>query len=206
MTDNVDRLVAEYLKKLEDELSGLPRARRRELIQEIQGHIAEARADLAVQDEAAIRTLLDRIGDPAEIATEAAGGPSVEPPRARWRDVAALILLPIGGVVIPFLGWVAGVVLLWVSDAWTTRDKVLGALVLPGGLLVPIYFLLAGGTESSCIQVRSGGGPTLAETCAYKGGTNWGLVALVAVLFVAPLITAAYLARRMRRVSPAAAY
>jgi hypothetical protein len=206
MTSTADKLVADYLKRLDRELTGFPRARRRELVEEISGHIAEARADLETENETAVRTLLDRLGDPAEIASEAVGGPPVEPPRARWRDVAALILLPIGGVVVPFLGWVAGVVLLWVSDAWNTRDKVIGTLVLPGGLLVPIYVLLAGGTESSCIQVRSGGGPTLVETCAYKSGTNWGLIALVAVLFVAPLITTAYLARRMRRLSPAAAY
>ena len=34
-------------------------------------------------------------------------------------------------LVIPFLGWVAGVVLVWVSRRWTTRDKLIGTL---GGL------------------------------------------------------------------------
>ena len=33
--------------------------------------------------------------------------------------------------MIPFLGWVVGVVLLWISRLWTTRDKLIGTL---GGL------------------------------------------------------------------------
>jgi hypothetical protein len=33
--------------------------------------------------------------------------------------------------VIPFLGWVVGVVLRWISRLWTTRDKLIGTL---GGL------------------------------------------------------------------------
>ena len=38
----------------------------------------------------------------------------------------ALVLL-----VIPFLGWVVGVVLVWVSRLWTARDKLIGSA---GGL------------------------------------------------------------------------
>jgi hypothetical protein len=37
--------------------------------------------------------------------------------------VIALVLL-----VIPFLGWVVGVVLVWLSRLWTTRDKLIGTL------------------------------------------------------------------------------
>ena len=33
--------------------------------------------------------------------------------------------------MIPFLGWVVGVVLRWISRLWTTRDKLIGTL---GGL------------------------------------------------------------------------
>ena len=30
--------------------------------------------------------------------------------------------------MIPFLGWVLGVVLVWLSRIWSTRDKLAGAL------------------------------------------------------------------------------
>jgi HAAS len=56
MTSIGDRLVEDYLKRLKRELGDLPRARRRELTDEIAGHIAEARANLDVESEAEIRT------------------------------------------------------------------------------------------------------------------------------------------------------
>ena len=199
MKSTTDKLVEDYLDRLDDAHAELPRSRRRELVQEIEDHIAEARAELDPEDDLGVRNLLDRIGDPSEIAAEAAGGRSLEAPRARWRDVAALILLPIGGVVVPFLGWVVGVALLWVSDAWSTREKLIGTFVVPGGLLVPLGLMVLGSGSSSCIAVRSGGGPTIVRTCDAGGGPNWGLVLLVAVFVLAPIASTAFLAHRMRR-------
>jgi hypothetical protein len=48
-------------------------------------------------------------------------------------------MLSIGGVIVPVLGWVVGVVLLWGSDLWSRREKLLGTLVVPSGLLLPIF-------------------------------------------------------------------
>src|SRR5688500_20053926 len=45
------------------ELSDLPRARRRELVQEISEHIEEARSGLEAQTEAEMRTLFERLGE-----------------------------------------------------------------------------------------------------------------------------------------------
>ena len=71
MKPTTDRLVDDYLKQLDSELAHLPRMRRREMIEEISEHIAEARGASPANGEAEIRTLLDRLGDPAEIAREA---------------------------------------------------------------------------------------------------------------------------------------
>jgi Na+-driven multidrug efflux pump len=35
------------------------------------------------------------------------------------------------------------VVLLWSSRVWSDRDKLLGTLIVPGGLLLPAYLLVA---------------------------------------------------------------
>jgi hypothetical protein len=203
MASRADELVADYLKRLNSELRGLPRARRRELVEEISGHIAEARADLESENEAAVRSLLDRLGEPAEIAAEARGRFGADPRGPRARDIVALVLLPIGGVILPVVGWFVGVVLLWVSDAWNTRDKLIGTLIFPGGLLVPIGLLFVGTSTSSCVEISSGPGPSTARTCSAEGGANWGLVVLFILLVLAPLATTAYLARRMRPVAPA---
>jgi HAAS domain-containing protein len=101
MKSTADKLVDEYLDRLNRELAGFPRARRRELVDEISGHIAEARADLETENEAAMRTLLDRLGDPADIAAEARERPAAPRAKASGWDVVALILLLIGGVIFP---------------------------------------------------------------------------------------------------------
>jgi len=99
MTTSTDRIVEDYLSRLRAALGGLPRARRRELVQEISDHIAEGRASLPQGDEAAVRGLLDRLGDPDDIAAEA----RVALPRKRFtrKERAALALLSVTGLVLP---------------------------------------------------------------------------------------------------------
>jgi len=99
MTTSTDRIVEDYLSRLRAALGGLPRARRRELVQEISDHIAEGRASLPREDEGAVRGLIDRLGDPDDIAAEA----SVALPRKRLtrKEWAALALLSLTGLVLP---------------------------------------------------------------------------------------------------------
>jgi uncharacterized membrane protein len=207
MKPTTNRLVDDYVKELDSELADLPRMRRREIVEEISEHIAEARAASPSHDEADVRTLLDRLGDPAEIAAEARERFGVQPRKSRALEIAALVLLLLGGVVLPVIGWLIGVVLLWVSDAWDRRDKLIGTLVVPGGLLLPLALLtVAVSAEGgSCGTPVSTGGATGEAACVDgSGGTN--LLALIAtvLLLLAPLATTAYLARRMRRMTPAA--
>ena len=136
MTTEADALILRYLQDLEGELRDLPANRRQELLDEVGEHIAAARAALAPETEAGVRTMLERLGDPADIAAEARERFGVQRPPARpatpWLEVIAVVLL-----VIPFAGWVVGVVLVWISRLWTTRDKLIGTL---GGM----SWLLAG--------------------------------------------------------------
>ena len=207
MAAKVDKLVSDYLKRLNGELRGLPRARRRELVDEISEHIAEARAGLESENEAAIRTLLDRLGDPEEIAAEARERFGLAPRKVGWKEVGALIMLPIGGVILPVLGWFIGIVLLWVSDAWSTRDKLVGTLLFPGGLLLPLALGVMAEESSGCGTIVN---PQLSpqpigSNCPPADGTSAWEVALVVMLVLVPLVTTVYLARRMRRASSATA-
>jgi len=202
MTSTADRLVEDYLRSLDRELSGLPRARRRELTEQIASHIAEARAGLENEDEAEIRNLLDRLGEPAEIAEEARERAEPRPRRAGWMEILALILLLIGGIVLPVVGWFVGVVLLWVSDAWTTREKLVGTFVIPGGLATP---LLLGGlavtAESCSTEFDPMTGAEISSSCtggSFQAADVLGPV-LAVVLLLAPVFTTIFLARRLRR-------
>src|SRR5262249_54207786 len=161
--------VERYLKHLEVELDDLPRDRRREIVDEIAGHIAEARAELEQESEADVRNILEGLGDPADIAEDARERFEVRPPapaqpfKAGWMEVAALVFLLIGGLIIPIFGWIIGVVLLWVSNAWNVRDKIIGTVFVPGGLVLPIGLALfsSGVSGGTCGPVMAGNGRSI---------------------------------------------
>jgi uncharacterized membrane protein len=214
MSATSDKLVDRYLKHLDVELDDLPRARRREIVDDISGHITEARAGLQAETEADVRNILEGLGDPAEIATDARErfevSPHPRPARSEpgWVEIGALIMLLVGGLVLPVIGWVIGVVLLWTSNAWNTRDKIIGTIFVPGGLGLPILLgtLALSGGGGGCVEFGEVGSQPTLNTCTGQGTSTTevlGIVALVALL-LAPIVTTAYLAVRMRRASAAA--
>jgi hypothetical protein len=186
MTTEADAIILRYLQDLEGELRDLPADRRRELLDEVGEHIAAARAALAPETEAGVRTMLERLGDPADIAAEARERFGVQRPPARptpWLEVAALVAL-----VIPFLGWVVGVVLVWVSRLWTTRDKLIGTL---GGM----SWVLAG---LGVVMTSAGGSRAVGSAPLGASETSLIGVALVVAPFVLPIAAAIYLGFRLR--------
>ena len=178
---HADQIIAGYLKRLEGELAGFPRDRRRELTAQISEHISSARAELAEETDAELLTILDRLGEPEEIATEARAGLVLPNSAPGPLEIIALLLLGVGGVVLalPPIGWVLGVGLVWYSKAWNPREKSRGAyLPLVVGLGAWLLGALAGSARGF-----------LASTL------------LVAWLFalLLPLGSAIYLGSRLRR-------
>jgi len=213
-TSTVDRLVADYLARLETASAALPPDRRDELVEEIGGHIATARAAGAAADEAAVRTLLERLGLPEVIAAAALddspstdarpGWSSTRPPRSAL-ELTAVLMLTVGSFL-PVVGWLVGVVLLWVSSRWTTAEKLLGTLVVPlgpGGAIV-----LGGGLAfQSCaggVVATQESGSGVVETVVTEGACTglalpaWLGVPLLVVALVAPIVVAIVLYRRAR--------
>lgn len=199
MTTTSDPLIRGYLDELRTGTRDLPKGRREELLVEIEAHIAEALPPGA--SEAEIREVLDRLGDPARIAAEERDRLGIARPRPGALEWIAIVLLLIGGVVVPVVGWIAGVVLLWASSVWTFRDKLIGTFVVPGGLLPAVYFSVAPVSVRS-LQCRPIG-PQVG-LCVDTGPTvAWRVfgLALVVVLIIAPIVTAIYLGRRAKRAS-----
>ncbi len=197
-----ERAVDEYLTRLERSLGDLPASRRRELVDEIEEHIADTVAELEPDaTEADVRNALDRLGEPDDIASEARERLGVRPPRASWTDPAAISLLLVGGFLWG-IGWVVGVVFLWLSDVWSTRDKIIGTLVTPLGLAMP--FLIAVFVVGSRVCGESGrtvNGVTTTTSSSCSGGWSSDVLATVVwiLLTVAPIVTAIYLGRKLRR-------
>jgi hypothetical protein len=139
-TPHPDRLVADYLRRLEIAAAPLPASRRADLVAEIRAHIDEALRVDGVVDEIAVRNVLERLGPPEEIAAAAGPPPTVCAAGRRFGplEIAALLALTVGSLV-PIVGWVAGAVLVVLSAAWSTREKVTGLLL---GLVAPVLGLL----------------------------------------------------------------
>src|SRR5262249_15039185 len=152
--------VEAYFRRLDAELADLPRARRSEIVAEIREHVDAALEESPGASEGDVRNILERIGDPSEVAAEARERFGIRPLRAGAMEVFALILIPIGGIVVPVVGWIVGVALLWASRVWTTRDKWIGTLVVPGGLAGVFYATFLFGHAVTCITGQDG-----TETC-----------------------------------------
>ncbi len=198
MTTEADALILRYLQDLESQLQDLPAGRRQELLDEVGAHISAARADLDPETEAGVRTLLERLGDPADIAAEARERPGVPPPRSQaptpWLEIVAVV-----APVIPFLGWLVGVVLVWVSRIWTVGDKLVGTFAglswVLAGLGVAIAPLAQSASDSPLGSPPVDVAPEGPELLA---------VLLVVAPFVLPFVAAIYLGLRLRRLTAAA--
>lgn len=207
-TPDIHPLAADYLERLRREAHTLPRAARAELLADIEAHLAEATSP--EMSDAAVLTVLDRLGDPAEIIDALEPAPRAVPSERRGlHEWAAIFLLLFGGFIVG-VGWIFGLILLWSSNAWRTRDKWLGTLVVPGGLAGVVFLGLGvAGTSigSSCVSpatpvVIGGGHPVSAPrvhdlVCTGSSGAGPDILGIVlaVVLVAAPILVAIYLAR-----------
>ena len=79
VTDHLDALVTDYLRRLDAAATALSYDRRVELVGEIREHIEQARAAGGISGEAGLRDVLDRLGDPDEIVAAAQDDEAVPP-------------------------------------------------------------------------------------------------------------------------------
>jgi len=187
-------LAVDYLRRLREAGVGLPPDRLAELGAEIEEHLSEAIPSDASEEEAL--AALRRLGPPGDIVEAerpAVAGPADLRGRREW---AALILLPLGGFAFG-VGWLVGLAALWSSRLWTTREKLIGTLIVPGGIATALLVVVATGTKRRCIGFD--GGPV---HCTPSGGPGAAMAALRIVLVVlcvlGPIVSAVYLARRAR--------
>ena len=204
--------VEEYLGALGRALRDLPRDRREEMMRDITEHIESALA--GDSSAAAVEQVIASLGSPADIA--AAAYAELPPPRQNvsTRDTVTIILLLVGGVVLPVIGWIIGLVLLWTSATWRVRDKIIGTVLLPGGMLSPLLLgtlaVFATGSSSAreCVgvaAVRAGSAAQqAAQDCTGGGGGdptigNIVAIALLVAAILGPIVSAIWLAVTARR-------
>jgi hypothetical protein len=198
-TPTVDAIVADYLYRLDLAAAQLGPDNRAELVTGIREHIAAARESGAATGEAEIRTMLERLGTPEEIvaaarAEEGTIAPSAAPARPSIAlEIAAVLMLTVGSLI-PVAGWLVGVVLLWTSKQWTRGEKLLGTLVLPGG--VGAMLMLGGAASFMISQVCTTADGV--ETCTGFALPAWLGVPVLGLLLVAPIVVAGVLIARVQ--------
>ena len=144
------------------------------------------REELHGLDEISARQRIDELGDPLSIAASARE--EILPKRhdASWYTVLTIVLIAIGGIVVPVVGWGVGVAMLWSSRTWERRDKLAGTLVFPISLavsaLVGVALLPLQGTPNLLV-------PTSLQSAMFCG------------FVVSAVGSAVYLATRARRLS-----
>jgi hypothetical protein len=70
-TNKTEDAVAEYLREVEVRLGSLPLLQRRELLADLEAHIASERAERKVQSEGEVLEILERLGSPEVVAAAA---------------------------------------------------------------------------------------------------------------------------------------
>ena len=107
--------------------------------------------------------------------------------------------------MIPVLGWIVGVALLWASRRFTRADKLIGTLVPPLGFFAPFFLLFAAGSESSgpCVTGSDSTGRTFTHCTAtvHHGLPAAAGAAIVLTLLVAAIYTVIRLSRRISRMA-----
>ncbi len=67
----VNAILSQYFRRLEQSLSGLPADRRRQILEDLRAHVTESLDAEPDHSDASVLAVLDRVGDPDEIAREA---------------------------------------------------------------------------------------------------------------------------------------
>lgn len=201
---HAEQMIEGYLARLRAAAADLPAASRRELVDDMRSHIVEARARDRDETDATILNILDRLGEPGFVVADARERLGIRPStpyRPGLMEIAAIILLP--------FAWPIGVILLWVSPAWNRRDKIIGTLGPPGGYISVLGVGLAAsgtGGNSICASRSTAVATSIEVTCNAPGPSLWfqgAMVVIALIIFALPLMTAAYLAFRLRWGRPA---
>jgi hypothetical protein len=207
-----ETLVHDYLERLSRAADRLPPERREELLAEIREHIDSAVAAGEAGSEAELRDLLDRLGDPEEIVAAAAEDEPVSPGApgqpARYRrpgivlEIVAVALMTLGSLIL-VIGWAAGAIMLWTSRRWTTGEKLLATLVVPGGPFLALALASFGGqvcTSTQTVTDTNVGTTTVEAQCTgFAFPPAIGIPLFLAWLILPFVVGGVLLARARRR-------
>jgi len=152
-SDRASTAVDDYLRRLDQALVRVHEP----LASQVRDGITEELRSVA-PEEALVR--IQQLGDPTHIAAEASDDSAALTPgdtgkRGSRAYVAGTVaLLSVGGILFPFIGWIAGLIFLWSGSVWRTAEKVVATLspLVAGGLAFALYWLFTSPPSSAGIN------------------------------------------------------
>jgi len=181
---------AQYLRLVEIELGHLPRDVRRGVLDSLQ-------EEMETRDQGSVEEAIERYGEPREIARAASSSYGVESSSLPHLHTVILqcLLVSFGGLVLPVVGTMAGIILVARSRMWSASEK-------RATLITPVVVALLCGAAVWLQRVFPPPSPTPFEGPTLPTAETFSTASIVTVAaFVVSGIVLFLLAvRRYRRV------
>jgi hypothetical protein len=188
---HADAILDGYRRRLDDELRALPAVRRREIVDEVDAHVRDARAGLTDETDSDLLNILDRLGDPSLFGADARERFGVATRGAAGgREVIALVLLSFGAFFVPLVAPIIGLMVVRNSPAWTEREKrnsIVWALITVVAMMVLLLIVPA-----IIDRFHGGHGNTAVVIAAIP-------LLLIPILILVPVVSALLLASALAR-------
>jgi hypothetical protein len=180
-------LVQDYLARLDRASAGLPPETRAELLADLTAHLDSALGPDSTDVD--VRNALQELGTPEDVAASAYDGlgsapahPAAPvpgsavwpaPPPSPWGpvEIIAVIGLTAGTFLVPFVGPLVGLVMAWVSDKWSRKEKVIATVLTIAPAFVLAFGLIALLAVSSGSSSSGDSAPTPVVSTQTAGGT-----------------------------------
>ena len=157
-------LAEDYLARLDRAAQALPPQDRDELLAELRSHLQTGLATDAT--DADVLNLLHELGSPEDIVAAAEPDRSTSltaptRPASPWGalEVIAVLALTVGTFVLPIVGPLVGIVLVWGSSRWTRGEKGIATVLTA----LPVVALVLGAATFIAVGGDSGPGQPVPE-------------------------------------------
>lgn len=199
---------AEYLARLTSAVDNLPHGLASDLTAEIAAELNSLEGEALTRHIAALGTpeavaqaALEaaHLAPPADPFGAQAAPPAAASPRplseTRGYAIVGLILLGIGALVIPGVGWVIGAVLVATSKLWSGSEKLRAILAVPAAL---VLCGLLGWVVSVFLKLGGPGGTAAAMNPLVPGAFDVVTATVAAAVLIAAPLSALWLLLRLR--------
>lgn len=192
-----EQMIEDYIRQVKENLPHASPREKQELVAEIRSHLEEEVSRSEDRSSAAILNMLERFGDPEEIAQGLSDTLDDSVPVDRPRSYPPTWLV-IGLTV--FL-WPAGIILAWLSPAWEIRHKAVATLIpiVAFGILL-LFSVAAFAVYSGDLEVVVTESWEVVYGDGHEAGDRWSSVTplwvpvVVLFLLASPLLSGVYLA------------